>query len=57
MDAIAAESTGAMCKGTKVDLWKLIVSPVATEKASKMFFRDRIDAASPFVMIKVSSAY
>jgi len=57
MDAIAAESTGAMCKGTKVDLWKLIVSPVAVEKASKMFFRDHIDAASPFAMIKVSSAY
>ena len=55
--AMSMATSGATCIRTKVDLWKLMVRPVAAEKSSTIDLRVRIEATSPLVTIRVSSAY
>lgn len=56
MAAMSRASTVEMCKGTQVDLWKLMVKPVTREKSFKILLRPRIEPRSPLTRIKVSFA-
>ena len=55
--AMMAACAGSTCMGTKQDLWKLMVRPVAFAKSSRTFFRREMEATSPRQRIRVSSAY